>query len=328
MSGLRVYLDQNKWIDLAKAATGNPDGARFVDVLKIARHGAQAGLATFLLSSVHYMETLRTRSGRQRHDVGRLMGELSRLVTMVSSPDVLPGEIDRAVRSRWGRPTEIREVPIFGHGVWHAFQQAPERFHLSDQVNVDDETRMRIEAEYTRLLEQAMLTGPAHDFPYGGVDPKGSDALRKRHAQEEPDLGELIRRLNRKAGDFRDAWMARSVIELTAQINDSMLRAGISPERFVELGKDGIVTFLYDMPVASAVFEIRYRRHRDPSLTWTRQDLNDLHSLSVAVVHCDVVVIERHVAGLLRDAKLDQRHSTIVLTDLAELSKFLVSSDA
>jgi hypothetical protein len=326
MSRLRVYLDQNKWIDLAKAATGHPDGGRFADVLEVARYGAKAGLATFPLSSVHYMETLRTRSGRQRHDVGGLMNELSQQVTMVSSPDVLPGEIDRAVRSRWGRPTVMREVPIFGYGVGHAFQETPERFHLSDEVKVDEETRARIEEGCTRLLEQAMLTGPTQDLPFGGIDPKAGDALRERQAQEERELGKLIRRLNRKAGDFRAAWLARTLIELTAPVNDSMLRAGLSPELFVELGKDGMADFLYDLPVACAVFEIRYRRHRNPALTWSRQDLNDLNALSMAVVHCDVIVTERHAAGLMREAKLDQRHSTVILTDLAELSKVLVSA--
>ena len=326
MCRLRVYLDQNKWIDLAKAATGHPDGARFADVLEIARHGAQAGLAVFPLSAAHYMETLRTRSGRQRHDVGRLMNVLSRQVTMVSCPDVIPGEIDRAARARWGRPTELREVQIFGHGPWHAFQQIPERFHLSDGVKVDDETRARLEGRYTRLLEEAMVTGPTQDFPYAGIDPKADDALRERHAQEERETGELIRRSNRKGGDFRQAWLARTLVELTGLINESMLRAGISPERFVELGKDGMAAFLYDLPVPSAVFEIRYRRHRDPGLTWNRQDLNDLNTLSVAVVHCDVVVTERHAAGLMREARLDQRHSTVILTDLAELAKVLVSA--
>jgi hypothetical protein len=325
MSELRVYLDQNKWIDLAKASTGHPDGARFADVLEIARHGSRARLVVFPLSSIHYMETMRTRSGRQRHDVGRLMNELSRQVTMVSSPDVLPGEIDRAVQSRWGRPIDLREIPIFGHGVWHAFQETPERFHLSEKVEVDDETRARLEEHATRLLEEAAVTGPMQDFPYEGIDPKAGDALRESHAQEERDLGDLIRRLNRKAGDFRDAWLARSIIELTEQINDSMLRAGISPERFVELGKEGMEAFFNDLPVASAVFEIRYRRHRDPALTWKRQDLNDLHALAMAVVHCDVVVTERHVAALMREAKLDQRHSTVVLTDLSDLSNVLVS---
>jgi hypothetical protein len=324
MASVRVYLDQNKWIDLARAATGHPGGVRFADVLEIARHGSEAGLAVFPLSSVHYMETLRTLSGRQRHDVGGLMNELSRLVTMASPPDVLPGEIDRALRARWGRPTELREVAIFGHGPGHAFNEEPVRFHAPLGLTVDDVARARIEERFTKMLEEALLTGPSQDFPHNGIDPRASDALRERHAQEERDIGELIRRLHRKGGDFRDAWLARTLVELTEPITESMLRAGLSPELFVELGKDGVAAFLHELPVVSAVFEIRYRRHRNPSLPWTRRDLNDLHALSMAVVHCDVVVTERHVAALMREAKLDQRHSTAVLTDLAELSEVLV----
>ena len=51
-----------------------------------------------------------------------------------------------------------------------------------------------------------------------------------------------------------------------------------------------------------------------------------MHALSVAVVHCDVVVTERHVASLLREAGLDRRHDTRVLTDLAELAPVLVAA--
>lgn len=324
MTPLRVYLDQNKWIDLARAATGRRDGRRFAAVLEIARYGSKAGLAAFPLSSTHYTETLRTRSSRRRHDLGGVMNELSQLMTMVASPDVLPGEIDRALRMRWGRPTTLREVPIFGHGPWHAFQEEPEPFHLPESVDVDDEQRALIEYRYTRLIEQALLTGPEADLPSGGINDGAYDTLLDRHVREERELGELIRRLNRGGRDFREAWQARSILELIPLITESMLRAGISPERFAELGKEGMAAFLQDLPVASAVFEVRYRRHRDPALSWTRQDLNDLHALSMAVVHCNVVVTERHVASLLREAKLDQRNSTVVLTDLAELSPILV----
>jgi hypothetical protein len=107
-----------------------------------------------------------------------------------------------------------------------------------------------------------------------------------------------------------------------------MLRAGVDPELFVGLGKEGLAVFLQDLPVTSAVFEIRYRRHRNPKLPWTPRDIIDMHALAMAVVHCDVLVTERHVASLIRDAKLDERHGTVVLTDLADLAKVLVSAAA
>ena len=42
----------------------------------------------------------------------------------------------------------------------------------------------------------------------------------------------------------------------------------------------------------------------------------------------DHVVTERHMASLIREAKLDVRHRTTVLTDLADLAPILVSRAA
>lgn len=39
----RVYLDQNKWIELARAAHDRP-GEGFKDVLEVARYGVEQGL--------------------------------------------------------------------------------------------------------------------------------------------------------------------------------------------------------------------------------------------------------------------------------------------
>ncbi|MCP9490589.1 MAG: hypothetical protein MSC31_12030 [Solirubrobacteraceae bacterium MAG38_C4-C5] len=36
-----VYLDQSKWIDLARALHGRADGERFRDALDVARHSVR-----------------------------------------------------------------------------------------------------------------------------------------------------------------------------------------------------------------------------------------------------------------------------------------------
>jgi hypothetical protein len=328
MTPLRVYLDLNKWIDLARANLGRPDADRYQDVLAIARHGKQAGLAAFPLSSTHFMELLRVRSAKQRHEVGSVMAELSALETMVSGADVLPGEVDRALRARWGRPPGLREVAIFGHGAGHAFNEESFVYHLPDHVEVDEVTRQRIETAMGRQMEEGLLMGPLQDFPYGGVDPRDGDEQQDKHAGEERELGALIRKSGRQGGDFRQIWEARTLAEIVPAIAEAMLRAGLSPTLFAALGADGVKAFLADLPTSSALFELRYRRHRDPALPWTRRDLHDLHALSMAVVHCDVVVTERHMAGLIHEAKLDVRHRTTVLTDLTDLGPALVAPAA
>jgi hypothetical protein len=52
----RVYLDQNKWIDLTRAKHGQKSGERFADALTVARAGVEHGLISFPLSLTHYME--------------------------------------------------------------------------------------------------------------------------------------------------------------------------------------------------------------------------------------------------------------------------------
>ena len=330
MSPPIVYLDLNKWVDLSLAATGDPRGARFADVLEIARHGAKSGLVRFPLSSTHYMELARARFGRTRGDVGGVMNELSRQETICASTDLLPGEIDRACRNRWGRPTHLREVAVFGHGAAHAFASLPEvRYHTPAELQVDDETRRRIEEHFTKQMERALLTGPIADWPLGGMNPVTQhDPIREQHALQERELGQLLRSTGYKGEKLRDAWTARMLIELNQDIIDAMLRCGLNPDLLTDNGKDGLNQFLYDLPVASAVFEIRYRRHRNTTLSWTANDINDMHSLAVAVVHCDVVVTEKHMASVLIEAGLDTRHGTVVLTNLPALAPHLVTTAA
>lgn len=303
---------------------------RFADVLEIARYGVKERLVRFPLSSTHYIELARARSGRRRNDVGAVMNEFSRQETIAASTDLLPGEIDRACRDRWGLPTGLREVAVFGYGAAHAFNSLPEvRFHAPAELPVDDETRALIEEHYSREMEKALITGPLADYPFDGIDPVAQhDGMRQRHAREEREVGETIRSLGFRGERFRDAWTARMLAELIPPATEAMLRAGLSPALLTELGKDGMTAFLHDLPVASAVFEIRYRRHRNPALGWTANDINDMHALATAVVHCDVVVTERHAASIMREAGLDTRHSTVILTDLAGLAPHLVATAA
>lgn len=62
---LRVYLDQNKWVDLARAATGHCLGGRFAGALAMARAGVASGTVSFPLDMCRYWET------GKRGDTGR-----------------------------------------------------------------------------------------------------------------------------------------------------------------------------------------------------------------------------------------------------------------
>ncbi len=53
-----IYLDQNKWIDLARVMVGNPKGSEFREVYEKIEGKVKSGDWKFPLSSIHYMEIL------------------------------------------------------------------------------------------------------------------------------------------------------------------------------------------------------------------------------------------------------------------------------
>ncbi|MGC8489133.1 MAG: hypothetical protein ACP5QO_13095, partial [Clostridia bacterium] len=68
-----------------------------------------------------------------------------------------------------------------------------------------------------------------------------------------------------------------------------------------------------------AALEMRRLQHQNPQRRWKTNDYYDVTALSVAVVHCDVVVTERHWAALITRAGLDKLHRTVLWTQVNDL---------
>lgn len=115
----RIYLDQNKWIDLARAATNHANGARFRDALTACRAAARAGKFSFPLDIYRYLETSKRGNERSRHDVTDIMREISRGHTMTTSAGLLDQEVDTALKRHFGLPLRVRRQKVFGLGMRH-----------------------------------------------------------------------------------------------------------------------------------------------------------------------------------------------------------------
>jgi hypothetical protein len=116
---LRVYLDENKWIDLARAVHGHPLGERYKTAAMMIAVAVDRGEASFPLSAGHMFETWKQKRGRRRHDVATTMLTISRNHAIAPHWELVPGEIDRALRRRFGRPVSCLPVRPFGRGIAH-----------------------------------------------------------------------------------------------------------------------------------------------------------------------------------------------------------------
>lgn len=167
---LRVYLDQAKWIDLARAATGNPLGERFKTVGVVIAAAVEQGHASFPLSAGHFIETWKKRRVVQRHELASTMAAVSRSHAIATPHLLLPAELDRALLRRFGRPQTLLPLRPFGWGVEHitGVQDAPpipeamRAAVLATNPGLD-------ERGLASAIDQLLLAGPPQDMPLPGI---------------------------------------------------------------------------------------------------------------------------------------------------------------
>lgn len=330
---LRVYLDQNKWIDLAWAAKGDPRGDRYADVLAMARACVQAGTVSFPLDVGRYIETSKRRRVDSRHDVALTMAGLSRFHTIAPPRVLVPAEIDAALHARFGVPARPRTAPVFGRGIEHAVGggiTTAGRLRLPEGVSVPPGQRAQAEAFMQEVLEHGLLLGAP---PTLAASP-GYQAIVGRMTQDRQfadgqDIlaAKLIETGMDKKTRLDLALHAYELGDLLDPLTEALVRAGLDPQAFIESLLEGeLIEFVRSLPTRAVAVDLYRDKHAQGQQTWEPNDLLDLVGLPVAAVHCDVVVTERQWASRMRRAKISQRHGTRVLNDLADLTDVLVEA--
>jgi hypothetical protein len=320
---LRVYLDQNKWVDMLKARVKHPEGERFADIFALASEAATRGWVSFPLSQYHAMETQHRRDTRSRNELAITMIELSRWQTMAPQHDLLAAEIDHALHARFRRPIEPRSVRVFGVGASHMFGRPIGGYTVPAELPLTPEQRAVVEVQGRALMQYASLAGhlPGMKVPdtYTKALEAGRDVAR-RFARDQEELRDTRRPDGWHRGDRGRRIASVDVFaEYENDFNAALRRAYLSADQLYQHGAEGLEEILTDVPIAYAHRELRRLRHEASQRTWEENDLIDLAALAPAVVYCDVVVTERQWAALIRRAKLDLRYDTVVLSDTCEL---------
>lgn len=318
---LHVYLDQAKWIDLARAMHGRPDGDAFGDAFDAANHAAHAGLVGFPLSAAHYIETWRAGNSERRRRLAETMIELSRARTIARPPDLCDNELDAFLAQAFlGIPTQ-QPWPVFGWSYGHVA-------HLTSELTEDT---VDLEVEVRHLAER----------------PAGFDGYGRGHR----DFGDLYRTGEQQLAhgkseptELREAILAASaVMEIHENIEWALDRAGLPRDALGPIGRvrpdlpgedvQEVLNellpiaqgFVGELPTRGAALRLRSMRHQNPETKWESNDLNDIAYLACAVVHCDVIVTEKQWVHELRRSGLLETHSTEALDDVRKLPEVLVS---
>jgi len=306
-----IYLDQNKWIELARAVTGKAT-PQLIQVLDILRESKRLGLNVFPLSLAHFIETNKRRDLQSRSRLGSLLWELSDNWTLAGPAAIQRWELDRALAITLNRRLNERPFSLLGKGVTHASDHLP-AIRLDPDRVLPDELRASLEEQADRLLTKSVLTGLS---PWGepakpdlsGPAKKFSDGLlqaRARLLSAAPDL-------QRKAG------YAQVLADMLEDIQRVLAFHGIPEAEFFAIGAEGLTSFVDAMPSIRLDMHLRLQWVRNQQLKTRLSDLNDFGYVGTAAAYCDVVVTENLLADLLNR---DKNKKATVISDLMDLPK-------
>jgi hypothetical protein len=244
---LRVYLDQDKWIDLARAANGNPLGDRFKVVAMMVAAAVDHGEASFPLSAGHMLETWKQRRSKRRHALATTMATISRNHAIAPHWDLIPGEIDRALQRRFGTPTHCLPVRPFGRGMKHRSGAYAPRIPDAMRSLVLASEPSLSQSELIDAVDLVLLAGPSEDLPVAGVSrppiKPAQDFAKEQNEQVQRFITHGANKDTRRRGVA-----ARELIGMQEVLEEGLKRAQVSWHQLMELGADGVTEFMLDLP--------------------------------------------------------------------------------
>lgn len=329
---LRIYLDQNKWVDLARAATGHPRGGQFADALTLARAGVTAGTVSFPLDMYRYWETSKRRDDRSRDDVVDTMLELSNQHTMALPFPLLDREIDLALQRRFGRPEHPRKVQEFGIGMRQISGDRLDWPELDLSALPDGGAslppglRSQLSKLVNQSIEEALLRAGPDTYRARGIAHSDSDHA-ERFVEFENKVAAAIATKGLTGDAIDVAVRAADFSDIRPAVTVGLSRAGMTYEEFMDgITVGELMSFIDDLPTRYVTNVMRSAKHRQTQQKWEPNDFADVVALPVPAVYCDVVVTEKQWVHRMRQGKVDHRYNTVLLDNVADLVDVLVAA--
>lgn len=331
---LRIYLDQAKWVDLARAATGHRLGDPFKDALDLCRAGVEAGTVSFPLDLYRYWETGKRGDDRSRNDVVDVMRELSANHTMATPFGILDREIDLALQRRFGVPDHAREAQVFGIGMRHIAGDKIDWPGLDLAANpelqaaVPPGVQARLDQGMGELIEEELLRAGPDTFRNVGFDYADS-THDERFVEFEKKVAATIREHRLKGRAIDIAVRGADFGDIRPPVVAALDRVGMTYEQFLNrVGNEGLIAFMDDLPTRYVTNVLRSEKHRQGQQHWEPNDFIDIVALPVAAVYCDVLVTEKQWAHQMSQGKVPNMYSTTVLSRVDDLVEVIVSASA
>jgi hypothetical protein len=308
-----VYLDQNKWIQLARAAK-HPD--KYPDLhalLKSISHEVGVGHLALPLTFTNIYETFKINNPQRRHDLASVQAALSRGLVFRGRYKRLEEEVSEVSRDAYGLPPVDRDENWFLSD-----------FFLEAFAKADDD---RLGFSISNNAMGAIRKDPAYalfNYLVAIPDEQRLSAVKKFSEGSE----QLRRRVENRRSRHRNQplSMRRKIYSALLMIDEMELvlritkKAGLPWTTIREMGDVTARRIIRDVPTYYIERELALRLEtQDRPIE--ENDFRDMQSFCTVLQYSDEVIAENQFVNLAKQAGLNRKYDTRVTTDILGLGK-------
>ncbi len=312
-----LCLDQNKWIDLARAHYGREDGAPFKDALGAVRKGVASGKLVVPVTGANIDEATEHFDEGRRERLARFMVDLSENQCLVNHQIVLRWELRQAVLSLFvKRAAPLVRGSLLQPGMFAAQMGKVPSFETGNP-------------ELDALLSDAMHDPEiAVTSIVGAIDRATIQELRENEERTAAVI-EGIRRVDahlsreeRRQLEMRNLLTkGTTATKLNAVLDD--LGVDAAAFRFWLSEGTRFKDFTDAIPTIDVPTTLMLQRDRNPGHRTHPNDGKDFAFLKVAIPYANVVVTERSWGHFAAASGVADRYDTIVERDATRLPHLL-----
>jgi hypothetical protein len=309
-----LYLDQCKWIDLAKAYYHRPGGELFHDALTAVQKSVASGKLVIPFSLVNAVETAVSQDRDRRNRLAKFLVRLSCGNAVLPFTATIRWEMTNALRVilKRGNPIHIR-YSLIRQGIGQALgkrlrveaatpavEEAVAREASSSRTTL---YALRSLGENRELIQQMRDTEKNAIAMFERIRAWATSMLT-RPQQRGYMLAELLSK-GEEGKAFKAALMDVQVTQAEFQTHF------VSSEDWDR--------FLERVPALNVPLTLGVARDQNADQQINRNDIRDLAWLAVALPYANLVVSEKNWGHLAKASRLHQRYGTALIFDTSEL---------
>ncbi|MEO8488602.1 hypothetical protein [Pseudomonas sp.] len=310
-----VYLDQNKWIELARVHSGTVRSGPLAELYFQLNSAVEAGRVLFPLSASHVLETSKRNDPVSRGHVAVTQAALSKGISYRSRTSRLREEISLSMHQIFGNPpADLPEHWFLAECFLEAFEPLDSLISQSEDVR--------------RIAKILTVISPA-DLYIEYMTGQDDETRRIAHTSLQKGISELVLRIEmrrkRSTGERVDLRRRAYFVQLFIDHQEMFIhiasQLGYSYEHLKSFGASAVKALIEDVPTLNVEAEMSARLEAEAGAL-TTNDVLDMQSFYTAIPYSSRVIAEKASISRARQAKLDIRYQVTLshsLTDLLNL---------